>query len=61
MIRADYIHEDRYASLGLAVLHRQPLAFLPRDERSAVCEVELARHLPDAVPLNEVLSFLVDR
>jgi hypothetical protein len=53
-VRVDYIHEDKYASLGLAVLQRQPLAFLPREDRAQVCDADLAKYLPDALRLSEV-------
>lgn len=49
--RTDYIHEDKYASLGLAVWAREPYAFHPNHERSLEwpwCE------MPDSKSLTEV-------
>ncbi len=63
-VRADYIHEDEFASLGLAVLYRCPLSFLSRAERQEVCgapesEVgSLLKYLPDAVRLDDVVFLL---
>jgi hypothetical protein len=50
-IRTDYIYEDRYASLGLAVLYRAPLAFLPDDDERRLEFKQLAQYLPRALRL----------
>lgn len=55
-VRADYVHADRYASLGLAVLWREPLAFRARADRGEAGG--LADALPDAVPLGAVADLL---
>jgi hypothetical protein len=51
--RVDYIHEDKYASLGVAVLETCPLAFLAREDRPLD-----AAHLPEALRLDQVMSRL---
>jgi hypothetical protein len=55
-LRADYIHENKYAALGEAVLWRCPVAFLSRNERR-VDHPEL----PDALRLADVASILENR
>ena len=51
--RVDYIHEDKYASLGTAVLETCPLGFLDRCDRPTDSD-----HLPEALRLGEVLDRL---
>ncbi len=51
----DYICEDPLPALGLFALTRSPLAFLDRKERAQFCDVPLARYLPEAIRLSEVL------
>jgi hypothetical protein len=56
-ILVDRRREGRSA-IGWFVLDRSPLAFLRADERALFCDVALARALPVALPLSEVLSWL---
>lgn len=61
-IRADHIHPDRYAAIGLATLHREPIAFLPMGERAAIvgvpgCEATIA-HTAPALTLAEAAAAL---
>ncbi len=49
---------DGSTALGWFVLDRSPLAFLRERERVLFCDVPLARHLPEAIPLVEVLARL---
>lgn len=46
------------SALGWFALDRSPLAFLRADERVLFCNATLARSLPVALPLGEVLSWL---
>lgn len=46
------------SALGWFALDRSPLAFLRGRERALFCAVPLARHLPEAIPLAEVLARL---
>jgi hypothetical protein len=46
------------SSLGWFALDRSPLAFLRKRERALFCGVLLARYLPEAVPLAEILERL---
>lgn len=56
--RADYIHEDERASLGLATLHRSPLPFYDEETRAALCDSSLRFLLPPALALHEVAERL---
>lgn len=55
--RVDLVREGSTA-LGWFALDRSPLAFLRPDERALFCRVPMARHLPEAIPLAEVLRLL---
>lgn len=49
---------DGSPALGWFALDRSLLAFLRGRERALFCAVPLARHLPEAIPLSEVLAQL---
>jgi hypothetical protein len=55
--RVDYVREGLTA-LGWFILDRSPLAFLREQERELFCDAPLARHLPKAIPLSDVLARL---
>lgn len=57
MMLVDRIREGKSA-LGWFALDRSPLAFLRERERALFCTVPLARYLPEAIPLSEVLAWL---
>ncbi len=61
-VRADYLHHDLHASLGLAVLYREPLAFHSREDRPWIAAIpegdSMLRALPDALPLDRVAEQL---
>ncbi len=61
-VRADYLHHDLHASLGLAVLYREPLAFHSREDRPWIAALpeddSMLRALPDALPLDRVAEQL---
>ena len=58
-IRSDYIHVDRYASLGLSAVDRSPVAFLSAEDRSAVLEqFPMAHVLPPSLTLTETANLL---
>lgn len=50
-VRADYVIEDVYASLGVLALDRGPLAFLPENDRPKATDLE--RYLPPMMTLPE--------
>lgn len=50
-VRADWIYEDKYASLGKAVLFRGPAAFLADADRPHI--FNLTKYLPPALSLEE--------
>lgn len=53
----DRIYKDTYASLGLAVMFRSPVAFLPLEDRP---EYDMTKYLPPPLPLNQILNELKD-
>lgn len=58
-ILVDRIYHDTYASLGLGVLNRAPVAFLPYEDRPH--HFDLTKHIPQAIPLNQVGRALFQR
>ena len=63
LVSVDSLFVDRIREgssvLGWFALDRSPLAFLREGERALFCGVPLARHLPEAIPLAEVLGQLL--
>jgi hypothetical protein len=57
VLLVDRRREGRSA-LGWFALDRSPLAFLRDRERALFCDALLARHLPGAVALRDVLALL---
>ncbi len=62
LVVIDPLYVDRIregsTALGWFALDRSPLAFLRPRERALFCDTSLAKYLPEAVPLAEVLARL---
>lgn len=59
VVTVDSLYVDRIrdgsTALGWFALDRSPLAFLRAQERALFCNASLVKHLPEAIPLAEVL------